>query len=35
VDAETEMLIHEALERLIEGRTTIIICPPAVHCPQC
>jgi len=25
VDAETEMLIQEALERLIEGRTTIII----------
>ena len=25
VDAETEMLIQEALERLIHGRTTIII----------
>ena len=25
VDAETEVLIHQALERLIEGRTTIVI----------
>ena len=35
VDTETELLIQQALEHLMQGRTTIIIAHRLVDCSQC
>ena len=35
IDTETEILIQEALEKLMDGRTTIMGCAPSLHYPAC
>ena len=34
LDTESETLVQAALERLMEGRATLMIAHPPVHCPQ-